>query len=393
MGKSEDVRILSWGEVQEIVDQFESLNRYDPAAVKGSLLNLVDANFTESHRKKTQRQLYGYSIAAKRYALSEKTGKSEIKVIDPKAHGIGFLYQPADSPEDWEESVPNWIFEYWDCILRDALYLSCKRQAWLDLPQMMRLTITTCNVLEMLGGWEIACPYNFLFLPMIDPVLGFPFPKQNGNVLLVCPFSSEQKKWFDLTCVDVHSEKEYQLLNCKKQIENIPQNAIFPSQFARLRMQYQRHPEAKSLAPDGTACAPETTGLLKRAHVIAGDIRYVGKETDRKWEAGEDPSALEFKATEYGRSGKVLASQEVKDVAKFESSVFQPEAAQNLLSVDLSIPPVAELVLRFAQKKRCSLHEAIMTVRESKHARAFRKWCARFASHAMNGRPGAKKSN
>jgi hypothetical protein len=67
--------------------------------------------------------------------------------------------------------------------LRDALYLSCKRQAWLDLPQMMRLTITTCNVLEMLEGCEIACPYNFLLLPMIDPVLGFPFPKQNGNAL------------------------------------------------------------------------------------------------------------------------------------------------------------------------------------------------------------------
>lgn len=78
-------------------------------------------------------------------------------------------------------------------------------------------------------------------------------------------------------------------------------------------MQYQRHPEAKSLAPDGTACAPETTGLLKRAHVIAGDIRYVGKETDRKWEEGEDPSVLGFKAIEYGRTSKVLASEEVKN--------------------------------------------------------------------------------
>lgn len=177
---------------------------------------------------------------------------------------------------------------------------------------MMRLTITTCNVLEMLGDWEIARPYNFLFLPMIDPVLGFPFPKQNGNVLLVCPFSSEQNKWFDLTCVDVHSGKEYQLLNCKNQIENIPQNAVFPSQFARLLMQYQRHPEAKSLAPDGTSCQPETTGLLKRAHVIAGDIRFVGKESDRKWEEGEEMAVLAFAATEYGRTGKVLASEEVK---------------------------------------------------------------------------------
>lgn len=49
------------------------------------------------------------------------------------------------------------------------------------------------------------------------------------------------------------------------------------------------------------------------AHVIAGDIRYVGKETDRKWEEGEDMSVLEFAATEYGRKGKVLASQEVQD--------------------------------------------------------------------------------
>jgi hypothetical protein len=113
--------------------------------------------------------------------------------------------------------------------------------------------------------------------------------------------------------VNVHSGNEYKLTNCRDQIENIPQNAIYPSQFARLLLQYQRHPEAKSLAPDGTACQPETSGLLKRAHVIAGDIRYVGKESDRKWEEGEDLSVLEFAATEYGRTGKVLASQEVKD--------------------------------------------------------------------------------
>ena len=112
--------------------------------------------------------------------------------------------------------------------------------------------------------------------------------------------------------MNVHSGKEYKLLNCKNQIEDNPQNAIFPSQFARLLLQYQRHPEAKSLAPDGTPCEPETAGLLKRTHVVAGDIRYVGKETDRKWEEGGDMSVLEFAATEYRRSGKVLASEEVK---------------------------------------------------------------------------------
>jgi hypothetical protein len=52
--------------------------------------------------------------------------------------------------------------------------------------------------------------------------------------------------------------------------------------------------------------------LLKRAHVIAGELRYVGKETDRKWEEGGEISVLEFAATEYGRKAKVVASTEIK---------------------------------------------------------------------------------
>lgn len=96
---SEGVRILSWAEVQEIVDRFISLNPYDPNAVKGSILNLVDATFADSHSNKSQRQLYRYSIAAKRYTLYVKTRKSEIDIIDPKAHGVAFLYPPKNSPK------------------------------------------------------------------------------------------------------------------------------------------------------------------------------------------------------------------------------------------------------------------------------------------------------
>ena len=110
----------------------------------------------------------------------------------------------------------------------------------------------------------------------------------------------------------MHSGKKYKLLNCKKTNGNVPYNVIFPTQFAHLLVQYQQHPEAKSLAPDGTPCQADTMGLLKRAHVIAGEIRYVGRETDRKWEEGDEISVLEFAATEYGRKGKVVANEEVK---------------------------------------------------------------------------------
>ena len=56
----------------------------------------------------------------------------------------------------------------------------------------------------------------------------------------------------------------------------------------------------------------DTKGLLKRAHAIAGEVRYVGKETDRKWEEGDEISIAEFAATEYGQKGRVVACEEVK---------------------------------------------------------------------------------
>ncbi|HTR23956.1 MAG TPA: hypothetical protein VMI10_08215 [Terriglobales bacterium] len=61
-----------------------------------------------------------------------------------------------------------------------------------------------------------------------------------------------------------------------------------------------------------TPCKSDTKGLLQRAHIIAGELRYVGKETDRKWEEGSDISVLEFAAIEYGRKGKVVASEELR---------------------------------------------------------------------------------
>ena len=313
---SEGLRILPWEDVRNIVDKFAPLNPYNPEAVKGSILNLVDANYVDSDPKKPQRQLHGYSIAAKRYALYEKVGSKDIRIVDPKAHGIGFLYPPKDSPKKWEEEVPLWIYEMWNYIVRGVLKLRRARPTWLDLPQMMRLTITTYNVLEMLGEWEIARPYNFLLLPMVDPTFGYAFSRRaNEKVLLIVQFSSNQERWFDMRCVNIHSGKKYRMVDCTKE-KNPPYNVVFPSQFARLLIEYQEHREAKSLAPDGAPCEADTSGLLQRAHVIAGEFRYVGKETDRKWEEGDEISVLEFKATEFGRAKKVVASEEVKSDIK-----------------------------------------------------------------------------
>ena len=74
---------------------------------------------------------------------------------------------------------------------------------------------------------------------------------------------------------------------------------------------YQNHPEAKSLGPDGLPCGPETRGLLHRAHIIANwPPVYIGKGSDKHLEEGEDLSLLDFKAIQYTRKGKAVATKE-----------------------------------------------------------------------------------
>ena len=62
---------------------------------------------------------------------------------------------------------------------------------------------------------------------------------------------------------------------------------------------YPYREESKSLAPDGSPCVARTRGLLQRASVTAGQQHYVGKETDRRWEFGDDLSVLRSKSLEY----------------------------------------------------------------------------------------------
>jgi hypothetical protein len=83
-------------------------------------------------------------------------------------------------------------------------------------------------------------------------------------------------------------------------------DTVVPESFRIILRQYLQHPEAKSRAPDGSACLGSTQGLLRREIIIAHKIVSIGKETDRSWEQGEDPSILDFKLKEYGNESKMV---------------------------------------------------------------------------------------
>jgi hypothetical protein len=172
-------RILTWSDVDRITAKFQALNPYDPDAVP-DLLNLTDDNYVckcshelkSEHdepgvcmirgcdckaRSKVRRQLWGIGVSAKRYSLFEKivgrNGKlTGIKIVNPKAHGIGFLYPPKDNPKNWRRDAPLWIYEMWKYIVLGFLGLKRALPDWASLPQMMRFSVSTWNVLKIF--WE-----------------------------------------------------------------------------------------------------------------------------------------------------------------------------------------------------------------------------------------------
>ncbi len=160
----EPIAALSWAEVRRIVDRFEPLNPYDRELVPGSILKIHKLNWDED---KQCRQLFGYSIAAKRYALYSKT-ESDIKIVEPKAHGLGYFYPPKDSPEGWKQETPQWIFEAWDWIMRGVLGSKRTKPAWFDLPVMMKLTLSTPHhALKNLAKGPLTRPNNFMMIPQV----------------------------------------------------------------------------------------------------------------------------------------------------------------------------------------------------------------------------------
>ncbi len=298
------ITAMSWDEVQSIVDRFASLNPYSSKFVKDkSILKVHKVNWDEH---KQRRQLFGYSIAAKRYALYTKTA-TDIQIVEPKAHGLGYFYPPKDSPEGWDNEIPLWIFEAWDWIMRGVLGLKRTQPEWFELPVMMKLTLSTPHhALKNLAKGPLTRPNNFMMLPQVCR-FGCPQNVDWNKFTLITAFSSEREQWMRSTCVNIHDPESpvYELTNEYDGRRAVPKN------FFMLLDSYQNHPEAKSLGPDDKPCEFDTRGLLQRAHIVANwPPVYIGKESDRHWEEGEDLSLLDFKAIEYKRKGNAVATHE-----------------------------------------------------------------------------------
>jgi len=260
--------------VHEIVRSFDRLNPYDRRIVPDVLNIVEEINFDASGE---QRQLYGLAISAKRYALFTHEG-STVNLVKASEHGLGLYYRPIEG-RDPKCDTPLWISHGWLMLVQKALGLPFDPHSWLGMPVMRRVAISTPNVMRALRelNRDQARPYNFALSPVLTNLSGDP-------VILLGPFVRDARHWRTMPYVNIHDGKINTL--------NPPTLLVVPHTFDLMFAQYCRHPELKSLAPDGAPCKADTRGLLKRCPVTASGFRFIGKETERGWEQEDDISTL-----------------------------------------------------------------------------------------------------
>jgi hypothetical protein len=296
----ESIRALSFHEIKSIAHRFDRLNPYNPKFVR-KILKIEDVNFVDSDPSKPLRRLFGYAVAAKRYALYEET-KNDISVVKASGHGLGYLFAPkknksdqksGDETED-DDKAPVWVVEAWKWLICRELGLRVKGPNWLSLPAMMRMSMTSPNVMRH-NRPDWLAPFNFFLFPLISDLGGYPPGLDRTTFNFIVPFESDRRKWKTLEGINLWDEDIYRIA----MHPDGRRNTVVPESLRIILGQYLRHPEVKSLAPDGTPCAGSTQGLLGRTCITAREIIPVGKETDRHWEQGEDPSLLDFRLKEY----------------------------------------------------------------------------------------------
>ena len=229
---------------QELVEFFQSLNPYN---IKIPLL------------KPEKTDLWFYGIASKRYALYYYDTK-KIRFMENersyKLHGLGHLTNP------FPNSVEDWQAEIW----QDILKLHYKQITEKDIEEkysnmyaISRLTVSTSNVLNRFKklnkgkNWkEQIKPFNFF-------LVGFQAIKENEKAIKpLAPFTKDYQK------IVYEPFINYETGEVKEGVQ-------YFKPLSRTILQYIDHLENKF---DGEI------GVLKRKHVQADGLVYIGKEAN-----------------------------------------------------------------------------------------------------------------
>jgi len=291
-GNRQEVKALPWADIEGFCSKLNRLNPYNKDTVQ-EILKIEKCNYDQ---KGKQQQLYGLAVSAKRYVVYTRKA-DQLEIVKPSEHGLGIVYVPDERPRykpihclDQKTDYARWIVEVWESLLethfrnvRDPENAMVTRKLWFgDFPAIMRIRVTTPNVLAALRNHDVAAgkPYNFAQSPLlIDPP---------PHCTLIAPFSKHPREWITRDYTNIHGGATLRLYSTYRE------KKLQPRTLVNIVWRHFLHPEAKSSGPDGSPCSFWTQGLLQRRSIkAAGPFCFIGKEIERKAQEGEDLSVFE----------------------------------------------------------------------------------------------------
>lgn len=298
------VPCLPRDQVIEISNRFAALNPY---SFMGTILKVEDVNYIDGDPSKEFRDLYGYAISAKRYCLFE--GKQVRKIVDAKAHGIGYLMNPIRRTGD--DHGDQFAAAFWRKVLQnEGIALTTDEPDWLDRPAMMRVPVSSPAVLGRLK--QFCKPYDFVLAPVIRD-RDLQLPEEAEKPILVTRFNKRSEEWSAATYYNVRTGEPCSITTG----ESVGDNVIPVRSYRSVVNAYVNNTESKFNGPDGNQCDHWTRGILQRMHVVAREPRYCGKEFKRKLEQGPVDHEVECKCKVY-ENGRVAADAEtIRQLTRF----------------------------------------------------------------------------
>ena len=231
------------------------------------------------------------------------------KIIDAKAHGIGYLMNPIRRKGD--EQGDEFATAFWRKVLQnEGIALKADEPDWLDRPAMMRIPVSSPAVL---GRLKAFCkPYDFVLAPVIREG-DLQLEEEAEKPILVTQFSKNSEEWSTATYHNVRTGETNSITTGESKNENV----IPVRSYRSVLNAYVNNPESKFNGPDGHQCRSWTRGILQRMHVVAREHRYCGKEFKRKLEQGPVDHEVEFKCRVY-ENGRVVADAEtLRQLSRF----------------------------------------------------------------------------
>jgi len=284
--------------------RFESLNPY---SFGGTILKIEDVNYIDGDPSKGFRNLYGYAISAKRYCLFE--GKQARKIVDAKAHGIGYLMNPIRRKAD--DHGDQFAAAFWRKVLQnEGIASTTDEPDWLDRPAMMRIPVSSPAVVGRLK--DFCKPCDFVLAPVIREG-DLKLDEEAEKPILVSRFNKDSEEWSAAAYYNVRSGEPYSITTGESDSDNV----IGVRSYRSVVNAYVNNAESKFNGPDGNQCHLWTRGILQRMHVVAREHRYCGKEFRRKLEQGPVDHEVEFKCKVY-ENGRVIADAEtLRQLARY----------------------------------------------------------------------------